>query len=127
MVRVSGPSSTWFLPSLMNESTCFENLGQRFVKGLTGSLRRDGFPVEKVAGVGMICHPVAWGVTNNRSVLASANDLIQQLKFRASHQRIESEQDVMELNMQLNRTPMGALGYKYAIDRMSEVLSAWSP
>ena len=75
----------------------------------------------------MICHPVAWGATNNRSVLGSANELIQQLRYRAFYQRIESEQDVVELNMQLNRTPMGALGYKYAIDRMSEELSAWSP
>lgn len=100
----------------------FENLSRRLVKGLTTNLRRDGIPVEMVASIGIACHPVAWGATNNRSVLGSANDMIQQCKFVFSNRHEDPVQIIEWLNVHLNRTPMKAIGYDYAVDKLREAL-----
>lgn len=98
------------------------DLGRRVVAGLTDSLMNEGVPVERVASIGMACHPIRWGATNSRSVLGSANDLILQCRSLLAGPGGEAKQKVAWLNGALNRIPMGAIGYKYAIDRPDEAL-----
>ena len=105
----------------------FENLNRRFVSGLTANLLQDGFPSEVVASVGMACHPMAWGKTNNRSVLGSMNDLIFVCKVMAERRDLELEVELLELNQGLNKTPMSSLKEVYAVDKMSAVLAGWEP
>jgi len=103
------------------------NLGNLFINELAKSLTKDGIPTELVASVATACHPIVWRPTNNRSVLGSMNELIQQLKFMASRRSLGSEQEIQGLNRQLNRTLMGPLGSSYAVERMREALQVWSP
>ena len=59
--------------------------------------------------------------TNNRSVLGSMNDLALQCKATIAAGRIENC-DVAELNQRLNRIPMRAISYRYAIEQFKEHL-----
>ncbi len=76
----------------------FDNIGRRFVAGLTANLQQDGFPAEVVASVGMTCHPVVFGKTNSRSVLGSQNDLIHLGKIWADGWEMETEEGILGLN-----------------------------
>jgi len=105
----------------------FDNLGKRFVAGLTANLQRDGFPAETIASIGMACHPVAWGATNDRSVLGSMNDMVSCSRYMVALRRQEPELEVAHLNHELNRTPMSALKLVVAIEEMRAALKEWSP
>jgi Domain of unknown function (DUF6933) len=54
----------------------FDDLASRFIAGLVYNLKRDGFDHGLIASIGLVCHPVKWTTTNNRSVLGSMNDMI---------------------------------------------------
>ncbi len=105
----------------------FDNLGRRFVSGLTTNLQRDGFSVEVVASIGMACHPVVWGKTNNRSVLGSMNDLIFVCGVMAERRDLEMDLELVELNYQLNQTPMKNLEEGFPDKEMVVVLGQWRP
>ena len=61
--------------------------------------------------------------TNNRSVLGSMNDLAFQIEVQ-----IESSGEINNLSLDaindtLNRTPMGALNYRYSIETLKAKLN----
>jgi hypothetical protein len=59
--------------------------------------------------------------TNSRSVLGSMNDLAVQLRDLVWNQGGVLNCDVVKLNKELNRIPMGAIGYSYAVDKLLEL------
>jgi len=105
----------------------FDALGQRFTSGLLANLKNDGFPPEQVASIGMTCQKVSWGVTNNRRVLGSMNDMILTTKYMVAVYRQPIEQEIAQLNHELNRTPMSMLKRIVAIDEMRAALEHWRP
>ena len=56
--------------------------------------------------------------TASRSVLGSMNDLAGQVEFLVHRAGGLEKADILRVNMMLNRVPMGALKYKYAIERV---------
>jgi hypothetical protein len=58
--------------------------------------------------------------TANRSVLGSMNDLAGQVEFLISRAGGLERADMLRVNMMLNRVPMGALKYRYAIEKVYE-------
>ena len=105
----------------------FDNLGRRFVAGLTANLLGEGLPAEKVAALGMACHPVAFGKTKSRSVLGYMNEHVFISKYMAATYRQPIEQEIEQLNHDLNETPMKALPNCYALKEIQTALAGWSP
>jgi hypothetical protein len=55
--------------------------------------------------------------TANRSVLGSMTDLVNQSDFFVHHAGGLDKADILVVNRQLNRIPMGALKYQYPIEK----------
>lgn len=64
---------------------------------------------------------IAVAPTSNRSVLGSMNDLADQVEFLISRAGGLEKADMLRVNMMLNRVPMGALKYDYAIEKVYEL------
>jgi hypothetical protein len=64
---------------------------------------------------------IAIAPTTNRSVLGSMNDLVGQVEFLISRAGGLKKADILRVNMMLNRVPMGALKYNYAIEKIYEL------
>jgi len=64
---------------------------------------------------------IAVAPTTNRSVLGSMNDLLNQVEFLVSRAGGLEKADMLKVNMMLNRVPMGALKYCYAIEKVYEL------
>lgn len=64
---------------------------------------------------------IAVAPTSNRSVLGSMNDLANQVEFLISRAGGLEKADMLRVNMMLNRVPMGALKYHYAIEKVYEL------
>lgn len=105
----------------------FDDLGRRFVTGLTANLRREGFPAEKIAALGMACYPVAFGTTQSRRVLGYMNEHIHVAKYIAALQHQPIEQEILQLNHTINDTPMKSLPTGYALKEMRVTLANWTP
>jgi hypothetical protein len=64
---------------------------------------------------------IAIAPTTNRSVLGSMNDLAGQVEFLIQRAGGLGKADMLRVNMMLNRVPMGALKYRYAIENVFEL------
>jgi hypothetical protein len=64
---------------------------------------------------------IAIAPTSNRSVLGSMNDLGYQVEYLVSQAGGLERGDMLTINMMLNRIPMGALKYRYAIEKVYEL------
>jgi hypothetical protein len=64
---------------------------------------------------------IAIAPTTNRSVLGSMNDLVSQVEFLISRAGGLENAEMLRANMMLNRVPMSALKYKYAIEKIYEL------
>jgi hypothetical protein len=60
--------------------------------------------------------------TASRSVLGSMNDLVNQVEFLIGRAGGLEKADMLRVNMMLNRVPMGALKYCYAIEKLYQLL-----
>lgn len=64
---------------------------------------------------------IAVAPATNRSVLGSMNDLVNQVESLISRAGGLEKADMLRMNMMLNRVPMGALKYNYAIEKVYEL------
>lgn len=64
---------------------------------------------------------IAIAPTKSRSVLGSMNDLADQADFLVSRSGGLEKGDMLTVNMMLNRIPMGAIKYRYAIEQVYEI------
>ena len=96
-------------------------LGQIFSEHLMRSMRSEAVKPSFLAKVERSLCEVIVARTNNKSVLGSMNDLLVQLKTRVWHQGGVLKCDMVKLNKELNRIPMGAIGYSYAVDKLLEL------
>jgi hypothetical protein len=61
--------------------------------------------------------------TSNRSVLGSMNDIARHVEFYISYRAGGLDTcDIISLNKELNRIPMKAIGYRYAIEKLIELV-----
>lgn len=89
-----------------------------FGQNLFKNLLRDDFPQKNIELFLDDIQNSCFGKTNNRSVLGSMTDLTWQLKTMISMRGGLANTDVMQLNYDLNRTPMSAIDQTYSIDEL---------
>jgi len=97
------------------------NFRELFALHLKMNLAKEGFGPEDIAKALREYDEIAIAPTANRSVLGSMNDLAYQADFLVSRAGGLEKGDILTVNMMLNRIPMGAIKYRYAIDELYEL------
>lgn len=92
----------------------FPNFASAFQNRLVARLGRMGLASDTISAERAAIEIVQIQSSNSRSVLASMNDFVRHLKFRARNHFDFSEADALE--GMLSETPMGALKYQYAVE-----------
>jgi len=99
----------------------FPNFVAAFQDRIAGRLGRMGLAADTISAERAAMEIVQIQPSNSRSVLASMNDLVHHLKWRARDHFDFSEADALE--DMLSHTPMGALKYQYAVEVASAAFS----
>lgn len=92
-----------------------------FLLNLNSSLAAEGFGQGDILKALDEYREIAIAPTTNRSVLGSMNDLVNQVEFYIGRAGGLEDAEMLRVNMMLNRVPMGALKYKYAIEKVYEL------
>ncbi|NQT72369.1 MAG: hypothetical protein HQ553_06300 [Chloroflexi bacterium] len=101
----------------------FVNFYEVFRLNLFKNLMNEDLPQRQIEHVFNEHREIRIAKTNNRSVLGSMNDLAYQLECRIYDRGGLVTVDMAETNRELNRIPMGALGYKFSIAKLHEALN----
>lgn len=92
-----------------------------FVEHLKLNIAQEGFEPEVVARVVAEYNEITIAPTVNRSVLGSMNDLSYEAKLQVHRAGGLDKADMLAVNLMLNRVPMGAIKYRFAVDKLYEV------
>lgn len=110
-----------FVPGLKKPE--FERLDEVFGQRLFKALLWDEFPQAQIEKVLDMCRVVRFARSNSRSVLGSMKELRFQIEVHVAHDGGLANVDMADLHHRLNRIPMGAVGYRYAVDGLRDRLA----
>lgn len=99
----------------------FGNLNQVFLQHLIANFKAEDIGELYTAKLKIQPPNVLFAKTQNRSVLGSMNDLAFQTEVVIDHRGGISDCDPIWLSQQLNRVPLSALDYVFAIDSIKQV------
>jgi len=94
------------------------NFRELFALHLKMNLAKEGFGPEDIDKALEEYGEIAIAPTANRSVLGSMNDLAYQADYLVSRAGGLGKGDILTVNMMLNRIPMGAIKFDYAIEKL---------
>jgi len=94
------------------------NFRDLFAQHLKMNLAKEGFGTEGINKALEEYGEIAVAPTVNRSVLGSMNDLAGEADFLVHRAGGLEKGDILTMNMMLNRIPMGAIKYDYAIEKL---------
>jgi len=97
------------------------NFRELFALHLKMNLEKEGFGQEDIKKALEEYDEIAIAPTKSRSVLGSMNDLADQAEFLISRAGGMEKGDMFTVNMMLDRIPMGAIKYRYSIDKIYEL------
>ena len=98
------------------------NLAALFRKELSRSLFHEEFNAEIIRKVTFATENIQFARASNRSVLSSMNDLIWQHDGYTETVEEQGREDLVAVNRQINRTPMGAMKYALPVERFKKLL-----
>jgi hypothetical protein len=102
----------------------FERFSDTFFEHLAMNMISEGFREADLERILIESTPVVYSKTNSRSVLGSMNDLAYQAEVDIHVSGGLASCNLSWLNRRLNRVPLSAIGYKYAIDVMKDELES---
>lgn len=111
-----------FIPGLKKPE--FEQLPDVFGQRLFKALLWDEFPQAQIEWMLDAARVIRFSRSNSRSVLGSMNDLQFQAQVHIHNDGGLENVDLMDLHHRLNRVPMSAIGYGYAVEQLREFLAA---
>jgi len=111
---------SFFVPGLKRPE--FKRFRDVFRHNLFKCLVNDGFSQTQIEKVLSEYQTIGIAKTNNRSVLGSMNDLAFQIEYRVAAFGGLENTDLIILNSDLNRTPMGAIKYMNSIELLRTML-----
>ena len=100
----------------------FMNFNEVFREKLFKNLLNEQLPQNQIERFLTNNQIIEYTKTNNRSVLGSMNDLTFQLKYKIQDIGGLVDANILELNRDLNRTPMSALKEIFSIDELKRFL-----
>lgn len=112
---------TFLIPKVLKAN--LKNIEEEFLINLSYNLQSEGFGLEVINRVMQEYQEIGFAKTVSKSVLGSMNDLAYQYEFQIMRERGIENIKVLKLNHEINRTPMGALKYKYPIEALKNLLT----
>ncbi|MCL4315285.1 MAG: hypothetical protein M1527_00130 [Gammaproteobacteria bacterium] len=110
-----------FVPGLKKLE--FEHLDDIFGQRLFKALLWDAFPQTQIERMLEACRVIRFTHSSNRSVLGSMNDIRFHIGVNVEHDGGLINVDLADLHHRLNRTPFGAIGYGFPVERLQEYLA----
>lgn len=110
-----------FVPGLRKPE--FEQLDHIFGQHLFKALLWDAFSQTHIERMLEACREIRFTRSSNRSVLGSMNDMRFQIGAHVEQDGGLTSVDLARLHHALNRTPFGAIGYGYPVERLQEHLA----
>lgn len=98
-----------------------KDLASLFRKELQRSLFHEEFSAEIIRKVTPANENIQFARASNRSVLSSMNDLIWQHDGYAETVEEQGREDLVAVNRQIDRTPMGMLKYAFPVEKFKEL------
>ncbi len=111
---------SFIVPSVRRSD--LRDMSTMFALVLLENLKAEGIGDTDREAIRSECAQVLLSRTVSKSVLGSMNDLAYQIDVAVRIAGGLAACDPVVLTRQLNRTPMGAIGYAYPIDRVREEL-----
>ncbi len=100
----------------------FQNFHEVFRLNLLKNVISEGLSQKQLEHIFDAHKEIRIAKTNNRSVLGSMNELAFQVQFCIHNMGGLAVTDLMELNHELNRVPLGAINYKFSIHELQRRL-----
>jgi hypothetical protein len=110
-----------FVPGLRKPE--FEQLDKVFGQRLFKALLWDEFSQTQIERMLEACREIRFTRSSNRSVLGSMNDIRFQIGAHVEQDGGLTGVDLAQLHHELNRNPLSAIDYGYAVERLQEHLA----
>jgi hypothetical protein len=101
----------------------FKFMGEIFGQGLFKCLLQDSFTQEQVEKLLEETLEIVYSKTSNRSVLGSMNDIAQIIRWSIYDEGGLNNTDIDKLHHIINHMPCGAIGYKFSVEALRELLT----
>ena len=98
------------------------NLGAELRYHLRFALKQENLPDQVIFSILQDYMDIQYAKTNNRSVVGSMNEILAEYKFRVQHAEILNPMTLEELNHEINRTPLKAIDFKYAVEKLHKLI-----
>ena len=110
-----------FVPGLRKPE--FERLDKVLGQRLFKALLWDVFSQMQIERMLETCRVIRFTRSSYRSVLGSMNNIRFEIGAYVEHGGGLTSVDLAQLHHELNRNPLSAIGYRYAVDRLQEYLA----
>jgi phosphoribosyl-ATP pyrophosphohydrolase len=100
------------------KKTDLSKIERLFVLNLRANLASEKFDSQVIDKVLKEYSEIVIAKTKSKSVLGSMNDLAFHCKFSVLRDGGVTACDIIGINQELNRIPIGAIGYSYSIERL---------
>lgn len=111
---------TFLIPKVLKAN--LKNIEQEFLINLSYNLQYEGFKLEVINRVMQEYQEIGFAKTSNRQVLGSMNEFAFEYDYFIRREWGIEKARIFELNKEINRTPMGALKYRYPIEALKNLL-----
>lgn len=99
-----------------------KKLEAQFRSHLRFALEQEDIPEQVVFSILQDYKDIQYAKTNNRSVVGSMNEILAEYKFRVQNAAILNPMTMEELNHEINRTPLKAIGFNYAVEKLHKLI-----
>jgi len=111
---------TFLIPKVLKAN--LKNIEQEFLINLSYNLQYEGFGLEVINRVMQEYQEIGFSKTYSRQVLGSMNEFAFEYDYFIRREWGIEKARIFEINKEINRTPMGALKYRYPIEALKNLL-----
>jgi hypothetical protein len=111
---------TFLIPKVLKAN--LKNIEEEFLINLSYNLQYEGFGLEMINRVIQEYQEIGFSKTYSRQVLGSMNELAFEYDYFIRREWGIEKARIFEINKEINRTPMGALKYRYPIEALKNLL-----
>ncbi|MBM4146179.1 MAG: hypothetical protein FJ240_07875 [Nitrospira sp.] len=111
---------TFLIPKVLKAN--LRNIEEEFLINLSYNLQAEGFGLDVINRVMKEYQEIGFAKTSNRQVLGSMNEFAFEYDFFIRREGGLEKARIIEINREINRTPMSPLKGKYPIDGLRQMI-----
>lgn len=111
---------TFLIPKVLKAN--LKNIEEEFLINLSYNLQAEGFGIDVINRVMQEYQEIGFAKTSNRQVLGSMNEFAFEYDYFIRKEGGLEKARIIEINKEINRTPMSPVKYMYPIEGLRELL-----